>query len=219
MLASSGSARDAKLAAVTPARMSRLVSRIGVVPWTSARYLLLYIDGNVKDDGMPEHRDGTPEALADLESFLWWDFDPALWAAWAEKRGFDARAARGGYADAMELQMALRRLESANNGMPPDASAARRINQAIELQSLRPHLSPSGDLQFALADLGDPTGFIVRAVVEAMIGGIWRRFKLCRDPACQASYFDASKNNAKTWCSMETCGSRNKMRRLRARRS
>jgi predicted RNA-binding Zn ribbon-like protein len=47
--------------------------------------------------------------------------------------------------------------------------------------------------------------------------GDWGRFKLCRDPACCASYYDASKSAAKTWCSMETCGSRNKMRRYRAK--
>jgi predicted RNA-binding Zn ribbon-like protein len=53
--------------------------------------------------------------------------------------------------------------------------------------------------------------------LEALQSGIWRRFKLCHDPTSRASYYDVSKAAAKTWCSMETCDSRNKMRRYRAK--
>jgi predicted RNA-binding Zn ribbon-like protein len=167
---------------------------------------------------MPEHREGTPEALVSLESFLWWDFDPQTWKGWVEERGFDPGSATSGFAEAMVVQDALRRLQSANNGGPLDADAVERVNHALARHAVRPRLSSNADLDFVPMDAGSPIGSVLRSLVEAMISGAWRRFKLCRDLKCRASYFDASKNNSKTWCSMETCGSRNKMRRHRARR-
>lgn len=50
-----------------------------------------------------------------------------------------------------------------------------------------------------------------------MTEGSWRRFKICRDETCRASYFDTTRNDGKTWCAMQTCGSRNEMRRFRAK--
>ncbi len=167
---------------------------------------------------MPEHRVGTPPEMRDLESFLWWDFDDlATWVTWAKTRGFTAPMARESFIGAGEVQRALRRLEAANNGVPDTSGAVERLNQAFLHHDLRPHMAASGELELARPDPRDPVGRILKLVVDAMASGAWRRFKLCRDPGCRASYFDASKNGAKTWCSMDTCGSRNKMRRFRAR--
>lgn len=166
---------------------------------------------------MPEHREGTPEELRDLESFLWWDFDTLdLWRAWTAKRGLGGD--KTDYEDALSVQEALRALQAANNGMAITAAQVERVNRAIDEHDFRPRVSADGDLTVIPLRADDPVGRILSLVVLAMRRGLWKRFKVCRDDGCRASYFDATKNGAKTWCAMETCGSRNKMRRFRAKR-
>lgn len=168
---------------------------------------------------MPEHREGTPQRLRDLESFLWWDFDLEAWVAWCDKRGIDAVTAQRSLDPAKAIQEVLRRHEAANNGMPQEADATAQLNLAIQRYDVRPRVKGAGEIDFVCANPGDPVGRILERVMEAMVCGDWTRFKLCRDTACGASYFDASKTGTKTWCTMKTCGSRNKMRRYRARAS
>lgn len=166
---------------------------------------------------MPEHHEGTPEDLRDLESFLWWDFDTLdLWRAWTAKRGWGA--GETSHEDALSVQAALRALQAANNGMAITGAPVERLNRAIAEHDLRPHVSVDGDLAIIPSRADDPVGRILSLVALAMTRGLWKRFKLCRDEGCRASYFDGTRNGGKTWCAMETCGSRNKMRRLRARR-
>jgi len=62
----------------------------------------------------------------------------------------------------------------------------------------------------------EPAALLLIEALEAMRLGLWRRFKLCREATCRASFYDASKAAGKVWCEMTTCGSRNKMRRYRA---
>jgi predicted RNA-binding Zn ribbon-like protein len=172
---------------------------------------------------MPEHRPGTPSAFEALESFLWWDFrDCDDWAAWARKwrLASSKSSAVASYDLAVAAQALLRRLELVNNGAKPDGSAIERLNEFIRELDIRPQLSPSGKI--ALASKARPAARPVAAMLilalQAMTDGIWNRFKLCRDPSCSASFYDASKSATKIWCSMAICGSRNKMRRLRRRR-
>lgn len=165
---------------------------------------------------MPEHREGTPEDLRDLESFLWWDFDDLeIWRTWATKRGWSD--ASKSYNEALEVQEALRALQRANNGMELASAQVERVNRAIEAHGVKPQVSGSGDFAVGQSRADDPVGHVLSLAVLAMTRGVWRRFKVCRDEVCRASYYDATKNGAKTWCSMDTCGSRNKMRRYRAK--
>ncbi len=168
---------------------------------------------------MPEHREGTPAELRDLESFLWYDFDTlATWQTWIEQRRFERHRAEASFADAREVQGALRALEAANNSIDVSAEvpgAMDRLNGAIEQHALIPTITADGVR--VVASPGDPVGHVLQLAIHSMTMNLWPRFKLCQDAACQASYFDSSKNFSKTWCSMELCGSRNKMRRHRAR--
>lgn len=168
---------------------------------------------------MPEYREGTPVELRDLESFLWWDFDALpIWNAWTEQRGFIEPQTEYAFAEVCEVQKAMRDLESANSGIATaqDVSGAfDRINDAMEEHLLRPTIGMDGVRVSARP--GDPLGHVLQLALLAMTNRQWPRFKLCRDATCRASFFDASKNGTKTWCSMDICGSRNKMRRLRSR--
>ncbi len=169
---------------------------------------------------MPEHRPETPTQFRNLESFLWRDFeDASAWTSWLRGRGFDEADAQASFEEAVEVQRALRALEAANNGAPLDPMDVDRLNRAMAEHALRPQIGPAGEIWLAKADPNDAVAAVLMLAVQAMTEHVWRRFKLCREPTCMASYFDASKNGAKTWCSMETCGSRNKMRRYRARQN
>ncbi|HEV2594596.1 MAG TPA: CGNR zinc finger domain-containing protein [Sphingomicrobium sp.] len=171
---------------------------------------------------MPEHRPGTPAAYAVLESFLWWDFSGADdWVDWAKARGIglETDGIRSAYARVIALQQALRRLEAANGGAAHNGDAIAFVNTLIARLKVRPKLSPSGEINLSADAAGkdDPVATLLLMVLETMAAGDWKRFKLCREPTCSASFYDSSKSATKVWCSMALCGSRDKMRRLRQR--
>ena len=170
---------------------------------------------------MPEHGEATPRHWRLLESFLWHDFPGADdWAGWAGRCLADvpAEAAEAGVADAMRLHAALRSLQAANSGVAVDVEEPRTtLNRMAVEHGIRPHLDRHGSLRLIPAGSAGPAAPLLVLALDAMQADAWRRFKLCREPVCRASFFDGSKAAAKTWCAMRTCGSRNKMRRYRAR--
>lgn len=60
-------------------------------------------------------------------------------------------------------------------------------------------------------------GRLVASLYSAMQDPDWGKLKLCGDDACRWVFFDRSKNHSSRWCTMETCGNRNKARRFRKR--
>ena len=172
---------------------------------------------------MPEHRPETPDGLSDLESFLWNDFEAGLadWQAWVRRKmpNTSRAVATAAFHHGMRLHVALRSLQAVNSGIRIDEAVAghEAFNDLIAHYVIQPRLGEDGRLCFASDSPGDPVVRLVVMVMEALQSGDWRRFKLCREPTCRASYYDASRAAAKTWCSMATCGSRDKMRRYRAR--
>jgi predicted RNA-binding Zn ribbon-like protein len=59
-------------------------------------------------------------------------------------------------------------------------------------------------------------GRIVAAMYAAMEGEDWRRLKLCSSQACRWVFYDRSKNHSSRWCTMASCGNREKARRFRS---
>lgn len=57
------------------------------------------------------------------------------------------------------------------------------------------------------------------AAVGAGYEGTWSRLKVCSNEECRWVFYDASKNRSGSWCVMEICGSRAKMRSYRKRQS
>ena len=154
----------------------------------------------------------------------------------------DVAEAPDAYAAAMRLRGALRALAAANTGYRVERGGARTdaeaaaatvaagtnaevaaatatLNALIAECDVRPAVGGHGRVALrAEAPAAGPVAVVLGLALQAMWAGVWRRFKLCPEPSCRASFYDASKNAAKTWCAMATCGSRTKMRRLRARR-
>lgn len=169
---------------------------------------------------MPEHRPTTPADLALLESFLWHDLESeADWRGWCGRK-WPARADGAPGGPGLGLHEALRVLAAANNdgaaGVAAEAARAT-LDRLIAESGLRPAPDRRGGFGWHAADRDAPATVLLVAVLEAMRSDRWRRFKLCRDPSCRAAYYDGSKPATKTWCAMASCGSRNKMRRFRAR--
>ena len=172
---------------------------------------------------MPEHRPGTPGQYYVLESFLWREFTGVDdWLEWTEEHGLarTATSTREIFDQAMALREALRSLEAMNNGDRADDAPVRLLNELIDSFGVHPIVQPFGEVKLrasAATGRNAPIASILVMALDAMSSGVWTRFKLCQDPDCRASFYDATKNGTKTWCSMDVCGARNKMRRMRER--
>jgi predicted RNA-binding Zn ribbon-like protein len=60
---------------------------------------------------------------------------------------------------------------------------------------------------------------LLAEVVRAEAEGRWGRLKACRNEGCRWAFYDASKNRSGSWCNMDVCGARHKMRAYRKRKS
>ena len=158
---------------------------------------------------MPEHRPDTPSRYRLLESFLWHDFAAGRqdWQTWLRRKMPKAVSADAAYPRAKRLHGALRALQAANSRLRLDPAAktgAEVLNRLIAQSCIQPRLGNDGQLALVSKVENDPVAALILILLEALQQGHWCRFKLCHDASCGASFYDASKASAKTWCSMET---------------
>lgn len=150
---------------------------------------------------------------------------PERATAWLEESGYgppddfeEAELAR-----LRELREGLRDiLLSHNLGASSETAEARsRFGDLVGSTALgvgfdssgRPFLvSSSAGMERIVQDL-------LIAAVGASYEGTWQRLKACANEGCRWIFYDASKNRSGTWCIMEICGSRAKMRSYRERQS
>lgn len=147
---------------------------------------------------------------------------PAALTAWLGGRGLLEGDVRGTAAElrrATDLREALRRLLLANNGVEVDVGAAcavlndvtRRAKLELRFTNALPALVPvAGGVDGAL-------GRVVVAMQTSVADGSWHRLKACRASDCEWAFFDNAKNASRAWCSMSSCGNREKARAYRAR--
>jgi len=123
---------------------------------------------------------------------------------------------------ARELRAAVRAAFRANHdGSPTDGAGptqalehvGSRLPLALQVCGGRPLLEP---LETGVR--GALTRLLV-AAADAGADGSWRRLKICAADDCAWAFYDTSKNQSRTWCSMQVCGNRSKTRSYRARRS
>ncbi|HEX5148855.1 MAG TPA: ABATE domain-containing protein [Candidatus Limnocylindrales bacterium] len=62
-----------------------------------------------------------------------------------------------------------------------------------------------------------PLGPVIHAAIELLTGGPLDRVKACG--GCSFLFLDESKNRSRRWCSMEDCGTSEKIRRILERRA
>ncbi len=105
-----------------------------------------------------------------------------------------------------------------NMGAAPGADTDRRLNAAAAETGLRPRFDEPRLLPTADGVRG-AVGRLLGVAFLAELDGSWHRFRLCADPTCTTVFYDRSKNHSAKWCSMQTCGNRNKVRAFRQRHS
>lgn len=68
------------------------------------------------------------------------------------------------------------------------------------------------------AQTGVPGGFgtVLAAAADLAARGAWSRLKLCKNPSCQAGFFDKTRNQSGQYCSA-ACNSQASMRAYRSR--
>lgn len=143
----------------------------------------------------------------------------AVRAWFADRSGDPGPVEADGLRRAVALREAIRGLALANNGGRSYPVDLATLNRAVAECELRPRFGPGGSarLEPGAAGLDRALGRLVAAVHEAMATGTWARFKACGRHSCRWAFYDGSRNQSRTWCSMATCGNRTKAQRFRAR--
>jgi len=146
---------------------------------------------------------------------------PAALSSWLAEHGLAAprRATAADLARAVELREALRRLLLANNGVESGAEGAYAVLDAAARRGRVELRFADGAPQLAPAASGVPgaLGRIVAAVHGAVADGSWPRLKACRARDCEWAFVDRARNQSRAWCSMRSCGNREKARSFRRR--
>lgn len=123
------------------------------------------------------------------------------------------------HARTVRVREGLRALLAGNNGVEPapDAVAtlgalARELPLVVDPAAVPPRLVPAepGTVDAALAT-------VLAGMVEGIAAGTWHRLKSCRNEGCRWAYYDHSRNRSRSWCSMQVCGNRSKVRAFRER--
>ncbi len=109
--------------------------------------------------------------------------------------------------------------EHAGHHGDPDASAA--LDRALAEVPVRAAFRGGGLRLEAVRDrpFDRAMAGLVDAVRQCREEHTWTRLKVCDRDTCRWAYYDASRNQARRWCSMAGCGNHVKMRRAYAVRT
>jgi predicted RNA-binding Zn ribbon-like protein len=147
---------------------------------------------------------------------------PGELVSWLDERKLTQGEVRATAADlrhATELREALRQLLLEHTGVEVDReaasgvldSAARRARIELRFEQCATSLTP------AATGVEAALGQLVIAVQSAMEDDSWDRLKACRASDCEWAFIDNARNHSRAWCSMKSCGNREKARAFRER--
>jgi predicted RNA-binding Zn ribbon-like protein len=146
--------------------------------------------------------------------------DPNTLREWLVARGLvepGTEVVEADLKNAVALRESIRGLIGANSGgrvYPVDLAT---LNEAAARSHLRPRFGTDGKARLEPEATGvvGAMGRVVAAVYTAMADPEWRRLKLCNSSSCRWAFFDRSRNQSSRWCTMASCGNREKARRFR----
>ncbi|MET4901027.1 CGNR zinc finger domain-containing protein [Paenarthrobacter sp. CC6] len=100
-----------------------------------------------------------------------------------------------------------------------DTAARSALNQLAQEHWAGPHVDDDGRLALTpSAGLPvSPAGAAVGALLLHGLTGSGQRLRTCASEACRWVFYDSSRSRTRTWCDMNTCGARSKMRQYRDR--
>jgi predicted RNA-binding Zn ribbon-like protein len=143
---------------------------------------------------------------------------PEAASEWCRTEGLPSVANQNDCDRLRAFREALRDALFANNGEFDATQAwnelapfARETSVAIAIEGNGPVLRPAGSGAAATI------GALLTVVYDAVSDGTWQRLRACRKSTCRFAYYDRSKNASRAWCSMTTCGNREKAQRRRQR--
>jgi predicted RNA-binding Zn ribbon-like protein len=145
---------------------------------------------------------------------------PARFGRWLAAHGFPGvEPGKEELALAVAVRAALRDELIAHHDHLASSEARARLDGFAERIPLRASFDGAGPAGLVPAGQGVTAmlGAVLAAIVLAEREGGWHRLKICREETCQRVFFDKSKNQSKTWCSMQVCGNRSKTRTYRDR--
>jgi len=118
----------------------------------------------------------------------------------------------------LEVRTALRTKVFENMGEAPDLEAAHILDDAARKTGLRVSFAdPQRPVRVDAQGVRGAIGRILATAFLAELHGTWRQLRECADATCTSVFYDSSKNHSSKWCSMASCGNRNKLRRFRER--
>ena len=162
---------------------------------------------NTWDMAGPRERFGSPERMQ----------------SWFAKRSLIGPAAavtKSDFEAVLKLRDGLRGvLHAASHEQPVDRKSVWDLNHIAETfplivnfdQQGVPGLLPTG------SNVTAALGRILAIVATSTLDGTWERLKICRNPDCQRTFFDSSKNRSAVWCTTQGCGNKLNARAYRAR--
>lgn len=147
--------------------------------------------------------------------------DPNTLKAWLVAKGLLGGPEPVGASDlkhAIALREAIRGLIGANTGSRVYPVDIATLNEAAAASGLRMRFGADGNprLEPDAAGAVGAMGRIVATLYAAMEDEGWGRLKLCSSQACRWAFYDRSKNHSSRWCTMASCGNREKARRFRS---
>ena len=121
---------------------------------------------------------------------------------------------------ALDARDGLQALLFANNGAEMDHEAVDRMDRALRGPgpAVQLHADSPPDFVPWRRDLDGALALIGTIAAIAQLDGSWLRLKACPGEDCGWAFYDHSRNQAGTWCSMSVCGSRAKARDYRRRK-
>ena len=145
----------------------------------------------------------------------------ASWLAAHHLAEPDVQAGAADLRQAKELREALRTLLLAKNEVEVDETPAQAVldrmackaHVGLRFENGEPALVPTAE------GATGALGRIVVAVHDAVADGSWQRLKACRCRDCEWAFIDTAKNQSRAWCSMRSCGNREKARAYRRRQA
>lgn len=119
---------------------------------------------------------------------------------------------------AVALREAIRAVIGANSGSKLYPVDIATLNNAAAASGLRMRFGADGKprLEPEATGVVAAMGRLVAAMYSAMEDEDWPRLKLCTSQTCRWAFYDRSKNHSSRWCTMASCGNREKARRFRS---
>jgi predicted RNA-binding Zn ribbon-like protein len=146
--------------------------------------------------------------------------DPNTLKAWLVAKGLMDEGQRVDESDlkhALAVREAMRGVIGANTGQAVYPVDLATLNEVASASRLKMRFGADGRarLEPEMSGAVGAMGRLVATLYSAMQEQDWERMKLCSSQTCRWAFYDRSKNHSSRWCTMASCGNREKARRYR----